>query len=282
MDSQASKPLVHLHTTRMRLGTSAQPSSTPPQSQSTTLSQVELLVSEISLLNPELDLVGKHGHNISTLANTLNQLLLSRPEKRLASVNSPTPSTNPDTGSFSSRTGISPQSRSITGPSASFSPYMMYPPGQIRMFTEPNMSHLNYPVIPRWRDRARLRKIQAESPSVLPADLPPWSVRSKVPTVPQPDWSEEGGFLLYDGFSIELMSAYSTALEADKVPQIPIPYEDEEMKRALVEAGVLSEQAADKLVEKNGRESWRGPTEGKEDEKHREEMRKIIEGDPEV
>ena len=123
--------------------------------------------------------------------------------------------------------------------------------------------------------------MQAESPSILPNDLPPWSVRSKVPTDPQPDWSEEGRFLLYDGFSIELLQAYSDALDANKAPQIPIPYEDAHMKRALVEAGVLSEQAAKALLAKNARESWRGPTEGKEDEKHREEMRKIIEGDPE-
>jgi hypothetical protein len=110
-------------------------------------------------------------------------------------------------------------------------------------------------------------------------NLAPWSVRSNVPTVPQPDWSEKGGYLLYDGFSIELLQAYSEALDANKAPQIPIPYEDAHIKRALVEAGVLSEQAAEALVAKNARESWRGPTEGKEDERHWEEMRRIIEGD---
>ena len=157
----------------------------------------------------------------------------------------------------------------------------MYPPVQIRSFVEPNMSYLNYPVIPRWRDRARLRRMQTESPSILPNDLPPWSVRSKVPIDPQPDWSEGGRFLLYDGFSVTLLQAYADALGAEKVPQIPIPYEDADMKRALVEAGVLSEQAANALLAKNAQESWRGLTEDKDDEKHREEIKKILEGDPE-
>jgi hypothetical protein len=147
-------------------------------------------------------------------------------------------------------------------------------PVQSRIFAGRNAHHINYPVIPRWQDRARLRRIQKESPELLPDDLPPWSVRDQVPTVPQPDWSEEGRFLKYDGFSTSLFVAYEKALEKKLVPIIPLPYTDQEMKRVLVEKGVVSEAEADGML-KNGAESWRGPTEGRENEKHKWEMREI-------
>jgi hypothetical protein len=151
------------------------------------------------------------------------------------------------------------------------------PPVQMRIFAGRNSHHINYPVIPRWQDRARLRRIQVESPELLPNDLPPWSVREQVPTVPQPDWSENGRFLKYDGFSTKLFVIYEKALGDKRVPIIAIPYSDCEMKRVLVEKGVLSEVEADIMME-NGRESWRGPMEGRENEKYNREMRLIEEG----
>jgi hypothetical protein len=82
--------------------------------------------------------------------------------------------------------------------------------------------------------------------------------------------------LKYDGFSINLFVAYEKALEAKKVPIIAIPYSDQEMKKVLVEKGVFSQEEVDGMM-KSGDESWRGPMEGKEDEKYRREMREIEE-----
>jgi hypothetical protein len=83
--------------------------------------------------------------------------------------------------------------------------------------------------------------------------------------------------LAYDGFSIELFSMYTDQLEKEKVPIITLPYREEEMKRVLVERGVLTEGQADRLWRRNTQEHWRGPTEFMEDEKHQEEMKAIIE-----
>lgn len=94
--------------------------------------------------------------------------------------------------------------------------------------------------------------------------------------MPQPDWSEEGRFLKYDGFSVDLFVAYEKALEAKKVPIIVMPYSDQEMKKVLVEKGVFSQEEVDGMM-KIGRESWRGPIEGGEDEKYRREMREVEE-----
>jgi hypothetical protein len=93
--------------------------------------------------------------------------------------------------------------------------------------------------------------------------------------VPQPDWSEEGGFLKYDGFSLGLFVAYEKALEAKKVPIIVMPYSDQEMGKALVEKGLFSQEEVDDMIE-IGWESWRD-LEGREDEKYRREMREIEE-----
>lgn len=75
---------------------------------------------------------------------------------------------------------------------------------------------------------------------------------------------------------MNLFSAFAKALEANLVPIIPIPYSDQEMKKMLVEKGVLSELQVNAMIE-NGRESWRGPIEGKENEKYRREMEEIEE-----
>jgi hypothetical protein len=156
-------------------------------------------------------------------------------------------------------------------------PHQPYIPAvQTRMFANRNPHHINYPVIPRWRDRARLRRMQRQLSLVLPEDLPPWSVRAEVPITPQPDESEEGGYLSYDGFSTGFLQAYLTALDQGKVPLIPIPYRDGDMKKWLVEKGLRTSLEADRLIVA-GQEHWRGPMEYMEDEKHKEEMRQIEE-----
>jgi hypothetical protein len=97
--------------------------------------------------------------------------------------------------------------------------------------------------------------------------------------VSQPDWSEEGRYLQYDGFSVLLFYTYLEAMEAKRVPLIPLPYSDEEMKRVLVEKHILSEREAEDMIAKDAPEHWRGPTEGREDEKYKDEMREIEEGE---
>jgi hypothetical protein len=46
--------------------------------------------------------------------------------------------------------------------------------------------------------------------------------------------------LKYNGFSIDLFVAYEKALEAKRVPIIVMPFSDQEIKKVLVEKGVLS------------------------------------------
>lgn len=82
---------------------------------------------------------------------------------------------------------------------------------------------------------------------------------------------------MYDGFSMDLYFAYSKALEEYRVPLIPVPYCDEDMKRVLVEKHVLTEKIAEDKVVKGSREHWQEPIECREDEKHWKEMREIEE-----
>lgn len=72
--------------------------------------------------------------------------------------------------------------------------------------------------------------------------------------MPQPDGSEEGRFLKYDGFSIDLFVVYEKSLEAKKVPIIVIPYSDQEMKKMLVKKGVFSQEEVNGMM-RIGRES---------------------------
>jgi hypothetical protein len=96
-----------------------------------------------------------------------------------------------------------------------------------------------------------------------------------VPIVQQPDITEDNRWLKYDGFSIELLVAYEKAIEEHKVPLIPIPYTDDDMKRILVEKGVFTQEEVEGLVE-YGSETWRGPMEYQDDLKHLKEMEDIM------
>lgn len=82
--------------------------------------------------------------------------------------------------------------------------------------------------------------------------------------------------LVYEGFSAELYYTYASALEKGLVPIVPMPYKDDDMKRVLIEKGVVKTEKADSMVCNNGRDSWRGPMEGKEDKKHEQEMSRIM------
>jgi hypothetical protein len=150
------------------------------------------------------------------------------------------------------------------------------PPIMTRSYLDRREFDYNYPIIPRYRDRALLRKMQIRSSELFPPDFPQWSAREFVPTVSQPDQSEGDRMLVYEGFSAELYYTYASALEKGLVPIVPMPYKDDDMKRVLIEKGVLTTEKADSMVCNNGRDSWRGPTEGKEDKKHEQEMSRIM------
>ncbi|KAH7304365.1 hypothetical protein BKA65DRAFT_521423 [Rhexocercosporidium sp. MPI-PUGE-AT-0058] len=165
-------------------------------------SRLELLARELRPPQTDLTLFEKHEADIASLTKSLTELLLSRKDELTVDHERPESlgkETVEPSGSqplsckrvfAPARTsgGSAPALRPVPTSQHGLPNYNSgFFPVQSRIFFDRNEHHINYPVIPRWQDRARLRRIQKESPELLPDDLPPWSVRDQVPTVPQPD-----------------------------------------------------------------------------------------------